>query len=78
MSELTVDFWVALSVIPMVIALGIYIWLSKRFDRLQEREARRYEELVQKVQAPLDGSPPQGNKGHNEQQPLKYPGDEHR
>ena len=54
MSELTVDFWMALSVIPMVIALGIYIWLSRRFDRTQQQEARRYEEMVQNVQAPLD------------------------
>ena len=56
MSELTVDFWVTVSVIPMVIALGIYLWLSKRFDRTQEQEARRYEELVQKAQEPLDGT----------------------
>ncbi|HYP70761.1 MAG TPA: hypothetical protein VEP93_07725 [Variovorax sp.] len=56
MSELTVDFWMALSVIPMVIALGIYIWLSRRFDRTQEQEARRYEDLVQKVRAPLNGA----------------------
>ncbi|MBS0338947.1 MAG: hypothetical protein JSS56_00375 [Proteobacteria bacterium] len=57
MSELTVDFWVAVSVIPMVMALGIYLWLSKRFDHSRQQEVRRYEELVQKAQEPLEGMP---------------------
>lgn len=64
MSELTVDFWVAVSVIPMVIALCIYLWLSKRFDRLQEHEVRRYEELVQKAQEPLEGTLRANGTGH--------------
>ena len=68
MSELTVDFWVALSVIPMVVALCIYLWLSRRFDRLQQHEVRRYEELVQKVQEPLDGMR-NGSDGHHRHAP---------
>ena len=70
MSELTVDFWMALSVIPMVIALGIYIWLSQRFDRSQEREARQYEELVQRVQVPINGKArPGGSQDHDSTAP---------
>ena len=64
MSELTVDFWVAVSVIPMVIALCIYLWLSKRFDRSQEHDVRRYEELMQKAQEPLEGAPRADGKRH--------------
>ena len=56
MSELTVDFWVALSVIPMVIALCIYLWLSRRFDRLEKHEGPRFEELAGKVPPPADGA----------------------
>lgn len=56
MSEITVDFWMALSVIPMLIALGIYVWLSRRFDRATERDSSRYEELVKAVQAPLESA----------------------
>ena len=71
MSELTVDFWVAVSVIPMVIALCIYLWLSKRFDRSQEHEVRRYEELVQKAQEPLEGSLRANGKGRQSQPPSE-------
>ena len=69
MSELTVDFWMALSVIPMVIALCIYLWLSRRFDRTQEDDARRYEEMVQKVQTPLDGTPQDPKPHEHDKQP---------
>ena len=71
MSELTVDFWVAVSVIPMVIALCIYLWLSKRFDRSQEHEVRRYEELVQKAQEPLDGTRRANDKSRQSQPPSE-------
>ncbi|MBS0450721.1 MAG: hypothetical protein JSS14_05365 [Proteobacteria bacterium] len=71
MSELTVDFWVAVSVIPMVIALCIYLWLSRRFDRSREHDVRRYEELVQKVQAPLEG--PRNGLRHKPRQPPPPP-----
>ena len=75
MSELTVDFWMALSVIPMVIALCIYLWLSRRFDRTQEDQVRRYEEMVQKVQAPLNGTTG-ATKTHDKQAPTERAGDD--
>ena len=73
MSELTVDFLVGLSVIPMVIALCIYIWLSKRFDRSQEHEVRRYEELMHKAREPLEGTPRARGKGHQARPPAPPP-----
>ena len=54
MSEITVDFWMALSVIPMLIALGIYLWLSRRYDHASERESLRYIGMVKGSQMPLD------------------------
>jgi len=56
MSEITVDFWMALSVIPMLIALGIYLWLSRRYDHASERESMRYIGMVKGSQTPLDGA----------------------
>lgn len=58
LSEITVDVWMALSVIPMLVALAIYMWLSWRFDRAQRRDARHYEEMVHSVHAPLQASMP--------------------
>jgi len=45
----------ALSVIPMLVALAIYMWLSWRFDRARRRDARDYEEMVHSAQATLRG-----------------------
>ena len=59
MSNITVDLWMALSVIPMLVALAIYMWLSWRFDRARRRDARDYEEMVHSAQATL--------RGHDEQ-----------
>ncbi|SFM73161.1 hypothetical protein [Variovorax sp. OV329] len=56
MSELTVDFWMALSVIPMLVALAIYIWLSWRYERAQLREASTYEERVQALRESIEAS----------------------
>lgn len=56
MSELIVDFWMALSVIPMLVALGLYIWLSWRFDRAQHRDASTYEERVQALRDSIEAS----------------------
>ena len=57
-SEITVDLWMALSVIPMLAALATYVWLSWRFDRAQRRDTRYYDEMVHSVQAALQSSVP--------------------